>query len=218
MKKAIFALLFVVCCALFACKGKTPAAEETGAKEETSAPKEEVPMATPEEGTGKWKGPAKPDVDASKKYIATIKTAKGNIKVELFPKEAPLSVTNFMQLAQKNFYNNLTFHRVVPGFVVQGGDPEGTGMGGPGYTIPAEIGLPHKEGAFAWARLPETGPDGSPVNPKKRSSGSQFYITLSPQPQLDGGYTVFGQTVEGMDIVRKIQRGDQIEGVEVEVR
>jgi peptidyl-prolyl cis-trans isomerase B (cyclophilin B) len=122
-----------------------------------------------------------------------------------------------MQLAQKKFYNNLTFHRVVPGFVVQGGDPTGTGTGGPGYTIPAEINLPHKEGALAWARLPEMGPNGQPVNPEKRSSGSQFYITLAPQPALDGGYTVFGQTVEGMEVAKQIQRGDVIQEVEVQV-
>lgn len=158
------------------------------------------------------------NVDVNKKYFATIKTSKGVIKAELFAKEAPLSVTNFVELAKKDFYKNLTFHRVVPGFVIQGGDPTATGSGGPGYTIPAEIGLPHKEGALAWARLPETDPTGKPVNPQKRSSGSQFYITLSAQPQLDGGYTVFGQTVEGMEVVRQIQQGDAIQDVEVEVK
>lgn len=165
----------------------------------------------------KWQAPTTPNVDANKKYIATIKTSKGLIKLELFPKQAPLSVTNFAQLAQKKFYNGLTFHRVVPGFVVQGGDPTGTGTGGPGYTIPAEISLLHKEGAVAWARLPETDPMGKPVNPEKRSSGSQFYIALAPQPSLDGGYTVFGQTIEGMDIVRQIQRGDTIQEIEIQV-
>lgn len=212
MRLKIFCSLLLAVSLTAACKGKK---EETKKEEE---PSKGESMMEESMGTGKWKAPAKAEVDATKKYFATIKTSKGNIKVELFPKEAPLSVTNFVQLSKNNFYNNLTFHRVVPGFVIQGGDPEGTGMGGPGYTIPAEIKLPHKEGAFAWARLPESGPDGSPVNPNKRSSGSQFYITLTPQPQLDGGYTVFGQTIEGMEVVKKIQAGDKIQGVEVEVR
>lgn len=168
-------------------------------------------------GTKLWQPPAASNVDPNKKYFAIIKTTKGNIKVQLYPKEAPLSVTNFANLAQKHFYKGLTFHRVVPNFVVQGGDPTGTGTGGPGYTIPAEIGLKHQEGALAWARLPETDPMGRPVNPEKRSSGSQFYITLAPQPSLDGGYTVFGQTVEGLEIAKQMQRGDVIEDVEIEV-
>lgn len=164
-----------------------------------------------------WQAPAAPDVDPNKKYSAIIKTSKGEIKVDLYAKEAPFSVTNFLQLAKKGFYKGLTFHRVVPGFVIQGGDPTGTGTGGPGYTIPAEIKLPHKEGSLAWARLPETDPLGRPVNPEKRSSGSQFYIALAPQPSLDGGYTVFGQTVSGMDVVQKIQRGDTIQDIEIQV-
>lgn len=160
----------------------------------------------------------KSNVDPTKKYFATIQTSKGAIKVELFPKETPLSVTNFVKLAKEGFYKRLTFHRVEPGFVIQGGDPTGTGRGGPGYTLPAEIKLPHTEGALAWARLPDTDPMGNPINPKKESSGSQFYITLSSLPALDGGYTVFGQTVEGMDVVKKIQRGDVIEDVAIEIR
>jgi peptidyl-prolyl cis-trans isomerase B (cyclophilin B) len=155
--------------------------------------------------------PKQSTVDTSKKYTAVIKTSKGDITVELYPKEAPLSVTNFKQLADGGFYNGLTFHRVVPNFVVQGGDPEGTGAGGPGYTIPAEINPAHKhvKGALAWART------GDEVNPERRSSGSQFYITLAPTPFLDGGYTVFGKTTGGMDVVEKIQIGDKIEKVEV---
>ena len=110
------------------------------------------------------------------------------------------------------FYNNLAFHRVVPSFVVQGGDPEGTGRGGPGYTVPAEINLKHVQGALAWARLPDQ------VNPQKRSSGSQFYITLENVPNLDGDYTVFGKTVSGMDVVKKIKQGDKIKSIEIQVK
>lgn len=159
---------------------------------------------------GTFKEPKVSAVVANKKYTAVIKTPKGDITVELFAKEAPLSVTNFKQLADGGFYNGLIFHRVVPNFVIQGGDPEGTGRGGPGYTIPAEINShKHIEGALAWARL------GDEVNPQKRSSGSQFYITLAPTPFLDNGYTVFGQTLSGMDVVKKIVQGDKIVSVTV---
>ncbi len=149
--------------------------------------------------------------DVQKHVKAILKTAKGDITLELYPKEAPLSVTNFVQLAKGGFYDNLTFHRVVPNFVIQGGDPQGNGTGGPGYTIPAEIqGNPHKhvEGALAWART------GDEVNPQRRSSGSQFYITLAPTPFLDNGYTVFGKVTAGMEVVKKIQQGDKILKVE----
>lgn len=156
--------------------------------------------------------PKAPMADVLKHAKAVIRTSKGDITVELYPKEAPLSVTNFVQLAKSGFYNNLTFHRVVPNFVVQGGDPEGTGRGGPGYTVKAEIeGNPHKhvEGALAWART------GDEVNPERRSSGSQFYITLAATPFLDNGYTVFGQTTVGMDVVKKIAVGDKILKIDV---
>lgn len=146
----------------------------------------------------------------SKTYRAVIHTTKGKIVCVLNPDKAPLSVTNFIQLAKGHFYDNLTFHRVEPGFVIQGGDPKGTGTGGPGYTVPAEIGLKHGEGALAWARLPDQ------VNPARRSSGSQFYITLATTSFLDGQYTVFGQTIEGMDVVKKIQKGDVIQKIEIE--
>jgi peptidyl-prolyl cis-trans isomerase B (cyclophilin B) len=150
--------------------------------------------------------------EKEKAYFAVIQTNKGKITCKLFPEKTPLSVTNFIQLAQGKFYNGLTFHRVVPNFVIQGGDPEGTGRGGPGYTLPAEINQPHEMGALAWARLPDQ------VNPHKRSSGSQFYITLDKVPFLDGEYTVFGQTIEGMDIVKNIRPGDTIEQIEIIIK
>ncbi|MEN9343540.1 MAG: hypothetical protein RLZZ453_327 [Chlamydiota bacterium] len=147
--------------------------------------------------------------DNAKSYTAVIHTSKGDVVCELNYKQAPLSVTNFIRLAEGGFYNGLTFHRVVPRFVVQGGDPDRTGRGGPGYTLPAEIGLSHDAGALAWARLPDA------VNPEKRSSGSQFYITLEKIPYLDGEYTVFGRLLSGMDIVQKIEQGDEIKSIEI---
>ena len=116
------------------------------------------------------------------------------------------------------FYNGLVFHRVIANFVIQSGDPTGTGAGGPGYTLPAEIGLKHELGALAWARLPETDRDGRILNPHKRSSGSQFYITLDKTSFLDGGYTVFGQTISGFDVIQNVKQGDKIERIEWVVR
>ncbi len=125
---------------------------------------------------------------------AVIETDKGTIKFELFPHDAPGHCRNFIKLAQSRFYDGLIFHRVVDGFVVQGGDPRGNGTGGPGYTIDAEFNdRHHKAGTVAMAR--GSAPD---------SAGSQFYICLAPQPMLDGRYTVFGQVIEGMDVVREI--------------
>lgn len=206
MKRVFACLTAIAVIATVACKSRVPTAEETQAVAE-----QEKGVAMDISETKKWVEPSKPDVDPAKKYTAIIKTAKGEIVCELFPKEAPLSVTNFKYLADNGFYKGLTFHRVVPNFVIQGGDPAGTGAGGPGYTIPAEIGLKHKKGALAWART------GDEVNPERRSSGSQFYITLEATPFLDGGYTVFGQTIGGMDIVEQIRQDDVIEFVQVRV-
>jgi peptidyl-prolyl cis-trans isomerase B (cyclophilin B) len=161
----------------------------------------------------KFSEPTKPMAfEQGKVYEAVIHTSKGDIVCELNPQAAPLSVTNFVQLAEGGFYEGLTFHRVVPGFVIQGGDPKGTGSGGPGYTVAAEIGLPHIQGALAWARLPDQ------TNPQRRSSGSQFYITLEATPFLDNEYTVFGKTIAGMDVVKKIRPGDTIESIDIVVR
>lgn len=149
-------------------------------------------------------------IDVKKTYVATIRTAKGNIVVEMYPKDALQTVNNFVFLARDGFYNNLTFHRVEPGFVIQGGDPRGTGQGGPGYTIPAEIKAKHTKGAIAMARLSDQ------VNPKRDSSGSQFYITLEATPFLDGGYTAFGQVTQGMDVVQNIKVGDVIQTITID--
>jgi len=156
-----------------------------------------------------YSAPPAMQIDPSKAYVATISTVKGDIVVQLDASAAPQTVNNFVFLAQQGFYDGLTFHRVEPGFVIQGGDPAGTGSGGPGYTIPAEIQLSHVEGAIAMARRSDQ------VNPTRASSGSQFYITLAPTPFLDGAYTVFGQVIEGMDVVQSIAIGDVIEKITI---
>ncbi|MDD4995343.1 MAG: peptidylprolyl isomerase [Patescibacteria group bacterium] len=147
-----------------------------------------------------------------KNKVVVIGTAKGDIAFELYADEAPLTVSNFIYLAKAGFYNDLTFHRVEPGFVVQGGDPSGNGTGGPGYTVPAEIvpTLKHVKGAVAMARLPDQ------VNPEKASSGSQFYITLDETSFLDGQYTIFGKVIDGMAVVEKIQIGDKITSIKIQ--
>jgi peptidyl-prolyl cis-trans isomerase A (cyclophilin A) len=129
--------------------------------------------------------------------IAVIETSLGTFKFELYLDKAPITAQNFIDLAEKGFYKGLTFHRIVPGFVIQGGDPAGDGSGGPGYTIKGEFSpvLKHDAaGVVAMARLPND-PD---------SAGSQFYVTLAPAPWLDGGYAIFGRVTEGLDIVMKI--------------
>lgn len=130
----------------------------------------------------------------------------GVIKLELYPDVAPNHCAALVDLIQKGYYDGLNFHRVVPGFVVQGGCPKGNGSGGPGYTLKAEFNeRPHLTGSLAMARTPD--PD---------SAGSQFYICLAPQPGLDREYTVFGQTTEGMDLVKQIRQGDKMVKVTVE--
>src|SRR5215510_3528959 len=139
-----------------------------------------------------------------KKVTATIHTASGRIRIELFPQDAPITVDSFITLARKGFFNGLTFHRVVPNFVIQGGDPRGDGEGGPGYQIRCEINTrPYVRGAVGMALS------------GKDTGGSQFFITHSPQPHLDGGYTVFGQVIGGMAVVDRIARGDVIRRVEI---
>ena len=127
------------------------------------------------------------------------------IRLEFFPQDAPKTVENFVTLAKKGFYNGLTFHRVVPGFVVQGGCPKGTGTGGPGHTIPAEFNQnKHLRGSLAMARSQH--PD---------SAGSQFYITYGAQPHLDNNYTVFGKVTSGMEHVDRIRQGDKMKSVTI---
>jgi len=127
-----------------------------------------------------------------------IETDRGKLTLELYPDAAPRTVARFVELVKKGFYNGLTFHRVVPKFLIQGGDPAGDGTGGSGLPIPAEFSeKKHGTGTVGMARLRE--PD---------SADSQFYICLEPQPFLDGKYTLFGQVVDGLDVLPKIQEND----------
>ncbi len=134
-----------------------------------------------------------------------IETAYGTIEIQLFPNDAPKTVARIKELVNQGFYNGLSFHRVVPGFVVQGGDPRGDGTGGSGQNIPAEFNSrQHVEGTVAMARAADP-----------NSADSQFYISLGRHPHLDGQYTVFGQVTSGMDAVKQIKVGDKMTKVTI---
>jgi len=199
MMMIVLAMVVVVGCK----KAQEPEAQPAA----TAQQQEEAVMV--EKETKTFTEPKAAAVETGKKYTTVITTSKGKIVCELYATDAPISVTNFKQLSDGGYYEGLTFHRVVPGFVIQGGDPTASGSGGPGYTTPAEIKRPHPKGALAWART------GDEVNPERRNSGSQFYITLEPTPFLDNAYTVFGQVTEGMDVGESIRQGDTIETIEV---
>ncbi|MDQ1637187.1 MAG: hypothetical protein QOF62_526 [Pyrinomonadaceae bacterium] len=139
-----------------------------------------------------------------KQVRAVVATSRGSFTIEFLPESAPLTVDNFVQLAKRNYFNGFTVHRVVPNFVIQDGDPRGDGNGGPGYQIRCEINeVPYERGAIGMALS------------GKDTGGSQWFVTHSPQPHLDGGYTVFGNVISGMDVVDNIARGDVIRSVSI---
>lgn len=154
---------------------------------------------------------AKLEEPVAEEEVVVFETSQGRIVIELYEDDAPLHVENYRKLVTNGYYQGeaRTFHRWVDGFVIQGGDPLGrdssrAGTGGPGYTIPAEIKRDHLLGSVAAART------GDAQNPKRASSGSQFYICLDALPGLDGDYSVFGQVIEGMDAAMKLRVGDEI--------
>ncbi len=161
--------------------------------------------------------PAPPSgaLDTSKHYTATFKTAKGDIVVDLYPGQAPLTVENFINLARSGFYDGTTFHRVIPGFMAQGGDPTGTGRGGPGYQFGDEFHPSLRHDQAGTLSMANAGPG---------TNGSQFFITHGPTPHLDDRHTVFGRVTSGMDVLRSIRErdpqrdpnpGDAIESIEI---
>src|SRR5271170_3957758 len=154
-----------------------------------------------------YAAPPASTIDSNKKYRAKFDTSKGVIECDLFPKDAPKTVNNFVFLAREGFYDGTVFHRVIPDFMVQGGDPTGTGRGSPGYKFEDETkGSPnkHKVGSLSMANA---GPN---------TNGSQFFITHVETSWLDGKHTVFGKTIKGKDVVDAIQQGDKLVSVTVE--
>ena len=161
---------------------------------EAASPEAEV---APAPGLKTYSAPPSMMIDTNKEYIATIETEKGDIVLELFASDVPTTVNNFVFLAHEGFYNGTTFHRVIPGFMVQGGDPTGTGRGNPGYTFADEFtGHTHVAGALSMAN---SGPN---------TNGCQFFITYTPQHGLDGKHSVFGQVIEGFDVLQSLTPRD----------
>ena len=156
--------------------------------------------------TQSWDTPPEMQIDSSKSYSCALETSKGTIALDLYPEHAPKTVNNFVFLARAGFYDGISFHRVIPNFMIQGGDPTGSGSGGPGYRFEDELTnnpLSHETGSLSMANA---GPD---------TNGSQFFITHSPQPHLDGRHTVFGKVTSGQDIVDAIGQGDTIQSVTI---
>jgi len=152
-----------------------------------------------------YSAPPPMTIDTGKQYTATIETEKGDLVLELFAKDVPVTVNNFVFLAREGFYDGTTFHRVVPGFVVQGGDPTGTGTGTPGYAFADEFTEhTHVAGALSMAN---SGPN---------TNGCQFFITYSPQHHLDGKHSVFGQLTGGRDVLDRIEQGDTVIRITIE--
>ena len=154
-----------------------------------------------------WNSPPEMQIDPKKTYQATIETNRGTIELELYAQYAPQTVNNFVFLAQEGYYDGVSFHRVIDDFMVQGGDPTGTGRGGPGYTFKDEVKdnpLKHETCVISMANA---GPN---------TNGSQFFITHSPQPHLNGRHTVFGKVTSGQDVVDDIRQGDTMTSVTVQ--
>ncbi len=156
-----------------------------------------------------WPKAPEMQIDVQKIYVATIDTEKGTIELELYPEYAPKTVNNFVFLSKEGFYDGVIFHRVISNFVIQGGDPYGTGMGGPGYKFEDETEgnpLTHETGVISMANA---GPN---------TNGRQFFITHSPQPHLNGKHTVFGKVIKGQDVVNAIRQGDAMTKVTISER
>lgn len=189
-----FAALAALLVVAAACGGEEEVTP-TVAPSRTATPRATA-VASP--AAGQYATPPALAIDPKKSYIAVLETDKGTIRIKLLPDIAPQTVNSFVFLAREGFFDGVTFHRVIPGFVAQGGDPTGTGRGGPGYNLPDEFSdRPIDKGVVAMANkgLPNSG-------------GSQFFITYTRQPDLDGKYTVFGEVIEGMDVAEKLTPRD----------
>jgi len=155
------------------------------------------PEPTPPPKKKSYSAPPPMVIDTSKQYTATFETEKGNLVVELFAKDVPVTVNNFVFLAREGFYDGSTFHRIIPGFMAQGGDPTGTGMGNAGYRFNDEFSQhTHEAGTLSMAN---SGPN---------TNSCQFFITYAPQHMLDGRHAVFGQLIKGMDVLKKLTPRD----------
>ncbi len=185
--KSLFALVGIIAF------GVVPFSASCGGQAPEPAP---TPTPTPKT----YSAPPPMFIDTNKQYRAIIETERGNLVLELFAKDVPVTVNNFVFLALEGFYDGSTFHRVIPGFMAQGGDPTGTGRGNPGYRFEDEFSQhTHGTGTLSMAN---SGPN---------TNGSQFFITYTPQPPLDGRHSVFGQLIEGRDVLEKLTPRDPMQ-------
>lgn len=175
---------------MISCGGQTPSPANKPSATPAPAP---APAAKPKT----YSAPPPMVIDSNKKYTAIMETAKGNLVLELFAKDVPKTVNNFVFLAREGFYDGSTFHRVIPNFMAQGGEPAGTGTSGPGYKFADEF-TSHKHVAGTLS-MANSGPN---------TNGSQFFICYTPQPGLDGVHSVFGQLIQGMDVLKKLTPRD----------
>ena len=179
---------------LASCGGQSP---EPPPEPSPAPPPEPSPAPSPKPEPKTYSEPPSMVIDTTKKYTAVIETEKGNLVLELFAGDVPRTVNNFVFLSREGYYDGSTFHRVIPGFMAQGGDPTGTGRGNPGYRFDDEFtDHTHVAGALSMANA---GPN---------TNGSQFFITFAPQHGLDGKHTVFGQLVEGVDVLERLTPRD----------
>ena len=202
------AMLLATAMLVAACGGDDPEPTPTPLRVETATPTaaagDTSAGPSPTAGPQEYDGPPDLVIDTSKDYYATFVTERGEFRLRLFDDRAPRTVNNFVFLARDGFYNGVTFHRVIPGFMAQGGDPTGTGGGSPGYRFDDEFhpDLVHAAGVISMAN---SGPN---------TNGSQFFITFVPTPHLDGRHAVFGEVVEGMDVVNNISPRDPATAIE----
>ena len=173
---------------------------QTAAEVAATAAGEEVPS---EEAAMSWPEPPPMSIDLSKTYEAVIKTEKGDVRLELYDDRVPVTVNNFVFLSRQGFYDGVTFHRVIPGFMAQTGDPTGTGSGGPGYRFDDEFDHTLRHDSEGIVSMANAGPD---------TNGSQFFIICAPQPHLDDHHAVFGRVIEGMEVMRGLSVRDPSEG------
>jgi peptidyl-prolyl cis-trans isomerase B (cyclophilin B) len=205
---AIAAVPIVFVLALAACTPSTPASDTAPNAESQPVPGEEPLHVSTQKVAGD--------------ETAVVTTSKGIIKFRFFAKDAPNTVASFIELANKKFYDGTKWHRVVPNFVIQGGDPlskkddPAVGSGGPGWRIKGEFGTPQPDGTFVPAHKHLEGSVAMARATDPNSAGSQSYICLAPQPSLDGQYTVFGQVVSGLDVVHRIAQGDVIKSIRIQ--
>lgn len=203
IKAGLLALASLAVLAFVACEGDDPLSSSSVTSLPTSVSATAAPAPATDLGSLDPSGPPAFTIDVNNEYTAVIVTDNGDIHIKLFPAEVPNTVNNFVHLATTGFYDGVTFHRVIPGFMAQTGDPTGTGMGGPGYTFENEFDPEYKHDSAGILSMANAG-----TRNGQATNGSQFFITHGPTPHLDGMHTVFGKVTQGLEIVVNLRERD----------